>query len=48
LTQSRLYVAGTLLEMKWYNDWSITGLLDGEFSRATTGYASKGTLRYAW
>jgi uncharacterized protein with beta-barrel porin domain len=35
-------------EMKWHNGWSIAGLLDGEFSRTTTGYTGKGTLRYAW
>jgi uncharacterized protein with beta-barrel porin domain len=35
-------------EMKWHNGWSIAGVLDGEFSRTTTGYTGKGTLRYAW
>ena len=35
-------------EMKWHNGWSIAGLLDGEFSRTTTGYTGKGTVRYAW
>jgi uncharacterized protein with beta-barrel porin domain len=35
-------------EMTWHNGWSIAGLLDGEFSRTTTGYTGKGTVRYAW
>jgi autotransporter-associated beta strand protein len=35
-------------EMKWHNGWSVAGLLDGEFSRTTTGYTGKGTVRYAW
>jgi T5SS/PEP-CTERM-associated repeat protein len=35
-------------EMKWHNGWSLAGLLDGEFSRTTTGYTGKGTVRYVW
>jgi uncharacterized protein with beta-barrel porin domain len=35
-------------EMKWHNGWSIAGVLDGEFSRTTSGYTGKGTVRYAW
>jgi uncharacterized protein with beta-barrel porin domain len=35
-------------EMKWHNGWSIAGVLDGEFSRTTTGYTGKGTVKYAW
>jgi autotransporter-associated beta strand protein len=35
-------------EMAWHNGWSIAALLDGEFSRTTTGYAGNGTVRYAW
>jgi hypothetical protein len=35
-------------EMAWHNGWSIAALLDGEFSRTTTGYAGKGTVRYVW
>jgi autotransporter-associated beta strand protein len=35
-------------EMKWHNGWSIAALIDGEFSRTTTGYAGKGSAKYAW
>ena len=35
-------------DMKWHSGWSVAALLDGEFSRTTTGYTGKGTLRYAW
>ena len=35
-------------EMAWHNGWSIAALLDGEFSRTTTGYTGKGTVRYVW
>jgi uncharacterized protein with beta-barrel porin domain len=35
-------------EMKWQNGWSVAGHLEGEFSRATTGYAAKGSVKYAW
>lgn len=35
-------------EMKWNNGWTLGASFDGEFSRTTTGYTGKGTLRYAW
>jgi uncharacterized protein with beta-barrel porin domain len=35
-------------EMGWHNGWSLAANFDGEFSRTTTGYAGKGSLRYAW
>ncbi|SDN04826.1 autotransporter domain-containing protein [Afipia sp. GAS231] len=35
-------------EMKWHNGWSTAGYFEGEFSRATTGYAAKGSVKYAW
>ncbi|WP_157676260.1 autotransporter outer membrane beta-barrel domain-containing protein [Afipia sp. GAS231] len=35
-------------EMKWHNGWSAAGYFEGEFSRATAGYAAKGGVKYAW
>jgi uncharacterized protein with beta-barrel porin domain len=35
-------------EMKWLNGFALAGTLEGEFSNATTSYAGKGVLRYAW
>ncbi|MDB5519571.1 MAG: hypothetical protein JWQ17_6329, partial [Tardiphaga sp.] len=35
-------------EMKWHNGWSVAGHFEGEFSRATAGYAAKGSVKYAW
>lgn len=35
-------------EMTWHNGWTLAATFEGEFSRTTTGYAGKGSLRYAW
>ncbi len=35
-------------DLAWGNGWTIAATFDGEFSRTTTGYAGKGSLRYAW
>lgn len=35
-------------EMAWHNGWSIAATFDGEFSRTTTGYAGRGSLRRVW
>jgi uncharacterized protein with beta-barrel porin domain len=35
-------------EMGWHNGWTIAANVDGEFSRTTTGYAGKGSVKYAW
>jgi autotransporter-associated beta strand protein/T5SS/PEP-CTERM-associated repeat protein len=35
-------------EMKWLNGFALAGTFEGEFSNATTSYAGKGVLRYAW
>jgi autotransporter-associated beta strand protein len=35
-------------ERSWHNGWAIAANVDGEFSRTTTGYSGKGSLRYAW
>jgi uncharacterized protein with beta-barrel porin domain len=35
-------------EMGWRNGWSVAASFDGEFSRATAGYAGKGSVRHVW
>jgi uncharacterized protein with beta-barrel porin domain len=35
-------------EMKWMNGWSAAATFEGEFSNATSSYAGKGVVRYAW
>ena len=36
------------IEMKWKNGWSVATTFEGEFSDATSSYAGKGMVRYAW
>jgi len=36
------------VEMKWMNGWSAAATFEGEFSNATSSYAGKGVVRYAW
>jgi hypothetical protein len=33
--------------MKWRNVWSVSGVLEEEFSRITESYVGKGTIKYA-
>jgi uncharacterized protein with beta-barrel porin domain len=35
-------------EMGWHNGWTVAANFDGEFSRTTTGYTGKGSVKYAW
>ncbi|MBR1217423.1 autotransporter domain-containing protein [Bradyrhizobium sp. U87765 SZCCT0131] len=43
---SALVTAGA--DMKWWSGVSLGGRFEGEFSRTTSSYAGKGTVRYAW
>ncbi|OBQ67145.1 hypothetical protein A8145_30715 [Mesorhizobium loti] len=35
-------------ELKFNNGWTLSGTVDGEFSKATRSYAGRGAVRYAW
>jgi autotransporter-associated beta strand protein len=35
-------------EMKFNNGWTLSGTIDGEFSKSTQSYAGRGAVRYAW
>ncbi|WP_171026268.1 autotransporter domain-containing protein [Mesorhizobium comanense] len=35
-------------EMKFNNGWTLSGTIDGEFSKTTHSYAGRGAVRYAW
>jgi hypothetical protein len=35
-------------EIGWHNGWTVAANFEGEFSRTTTGYVGKGSVRYTW
>ncbi|WP_155765320.1 autotransporter domain-containing protein [Mesorhizobium erdmanii] len=35
-------------EVKFNNGWTLSGTVDGEFSKTTQSYAGRGAVRYAW
>lgn len=35
-------------ELKFNNGWTLSGTVDGEFSKTTRSYSGRGAVRYAW